>query len=72
MLNGINLGYLKEYPIEKLLKESDFKRLLHYNLYEKAFRTYKISEMKRIKTIEWETSAQRRERKERERLEKKK
>ncbi len=67
VLNGINIGYLKEYPIEKLLEETNFKKLKNYSLYEKAFRTYKISDIKSIKLIEWETSSARRDRKEEER-----
>ena len=66
-LNGINIGYLKEYTIEKLLEETNFKKLKNYTLYEKAFRTYKMSDIKAIKFVEWETSSARRERKKAER-----
>ena len=66
-LNGINIGYLKEYTIEKLLEETNFKKLKNYTLYEKAFRTYKMSDIKAIKLVEWETSSARRERKKAER-----
>ena len=66
-LNGINIGYLKEYPIEKLLEETNFKKLKNYTLYEKAFRTYKIKHISMVKAIEWETSSARRERKKSER-----
>tara|TARA_B100001778_G_C18176261_1_gene444864 strand:+ start:80 stop:463 length:384 start_codon:yes stop_codon:yes gene_type:complete len=67
ILNGINIGYLKEYPIEKLLEETNFKKLKNYTLYEKAFRTYKIKHISMVKAIEWETSSARRERKKSER-----
>ena len=48
ILNGINIGYLKESIIENLLEETNFKNLRYYSLYEKAFRTYKISDMKMV------------------------
>ena len=67
ILNGINIGYLKEYTIEKLLEETNFKKLKNYTLYEKAFRTYKIKHISMVKAIEWETSSARRERKKSER-----
>jgi len=62
ILNGINIGYLKESIIENLLEETNFKNLRYYSLYEKAFRTYKISDMKMVKLIEYETLPQRKQR----------
>jgi hypothetical protein len=62
ILNGINIGYLKESIIENLLEETNFKNLRYYSLYEKAFRTYKISDMKMVKSIEYETLPQRKQR----------
>ena len=59
ILNGINIGYLKESIIENLLEETNFKNLRHYSSYEKAFRTYKISNMKMVKLIEYETLIER-------------
>tara|TARA_R110000824_G_scaffold166908_2_gene343693 strand:+ start:535 stop:933 length:399 start_codon:yes stop_codon:yes gene_type:complete len=55
VLNGINIGYLKEFVVERLLKEQDMKRLKHYSLYEGSFRTYSKTEMKMIKLIEFRT-----------------
>jgi len=55
VLTAINISYLKEYIIEQLLEETNFKKLKNYSLYEKAFRTYKISDMKMVKLIEYET-----------------
>ena len=66
-IRGINLNYLKTFIVGRLLKETNFKNLKWYSLYEKAFRTYKISDIKSIKLIEWETSSARRDRKEEER-----
>ena len=62
VLNAINISYLKEYIIEQLLEETNFKKLKNYSLYEKAFRTYKISDIKMVKLIEYETLPQRKQR----------
>ena len=62
VLNAINISYLKEYTIEQLLEETNFKKLKNYSLYEKAFRTYKISDIKMVKLIEYETLPQRKQR----------
>ena len=62
ILNGINIGYLRESVIENLLEETDFKKLRHYSLYEKAFRTYRVSNIKSVKLIEYETLPQRKQR----------
>ena len=62
VLNGINISYLKESVIENLLEEKDFKKLRHYSLYEKAFRTYKVSSISMTKLIEYETLPQRKQR----------
>ena len=59
VLNGINISYLKESVIENLLEEKDFKKLRYYSLYEKAFRTYKVSNISMTKLIEYETLPQR-------------
>jgi len=62
ILNGINISYLKESVIENLLEEKDFKKLRYYSLYEKAFRTYKVSNISMTKLIEYETLPQRKQR----------
>ena len=62
ILNGINISYLKESVIENLLEEKDFKKLRHYSLYKKAFRTYKVSNISMTKLIEYETLPQRKQR----------
>tara|TARA_E500000331_G_scaffold155003_1_gene150579 strand:- start:321 stop:731 length:411 start_codon:yes stop_codon:yes gene_type:complete len=62
ILNGINISYLREYIIEQLLEETNPKKLKSWPLYDKAFRTYKISDMKRVKLIEYETLPQRKQR----------
>ena len=62
ILNGINISYLKESVIENLLEEKDFKKLRYYSLYQKAFRTYKVSNISMTKLIEYETLPQRKQR----------
>ena len=62
ILNGINISYLKESVIENLLEEKDFKKLRYYSLYEKAFRTYKVSNISMTKLVEYETLPQRKQR----------
>ena len=62
VLNAININYLKESIIENLLEETNFKNLRYYSLYEKAFRTYKISDIKMVKLIEYETLSERKQR----------
>ena len=55
VLHGINISYMKEYKVQKLLEETDFKKLKNYSLYENSFRTYKLSDIKVVKSIEYET-----------------
>ena len=55
VLHGINFSYMKEYKVQKLLEETDFKKLKNYSLYENSFRTYKLSDIKVVKSIEYET-----------------
>jgi len=62
VLSGINIGYLKEYIIEQLLEETNPKKLKSWALCDKAYRTYKISDIKTVKLIEYETLPQRKER----------
>tara|TARA_B100000287_G_scaffold130130_1_gene122198 strand:+ start:1990 stop:2388 length:399 start_codon:yes stop_codon:yes gene_type:complete len=61
LVNGINIGYLKEYAVKKLLSETDLKKLKYYSLYEGSFRTYTKIQMKLVKLIEFRTTEVRRE-----------
>tara|TARA_B100001094_G_scaffold145768_1_gene141142 strand:+ start:1100 stop:1468 length:369 start_codon:yes stop_codon:yes gene_type:complete len=62
VLTAINISYLKEYVIEQLLEETNPKKLKSWPLCDKAYRTYKISDIKVVKLIEYETLSQRKER----------
>tara|TARA_B100000287_G_scaffold65626_1_gene57189 strand:- start:1951 stop:2295 length:345 start_codon:yes stop_codon:yes gene_type:complete len=53
VINGINLNYLKEFLVQSLLKESDWKNLKRYSMYKNAFRTYKKSKVGIISEIEY-------------------
>ena len=55
VLTGININYLKEFIVMKLLEESSVKKLKYYSLYEDSFRTYTKSKMGMIKTVQYET-----------------
>ena len=52
-MRGINLNYLKDFVVGRLLKETNFKNLKWYSLYENAFRTYSKSKMTMMKRITW-------------------
>ena len=62
VLTAINISYLKEYIIEQLLEETNPKKLKSWPLCDKAYRTYKISDIKMVKLIEYETLPQRKQR----------
>ena len=57
ILTGININYMKEYLVQRLLEEKNFKKLQYYKLYEHALRTYKISKMSMIKLVEYKIDA---------------
>ena len=61
VITGINIGYLKEYIVARLLEETNLKRLKHYSLYEDSFRTYSKSKMTMIELIEFKTKEVQRE-----------
>ena len=62
ILTAINISYLKEYVIEQLLEETNPKKLKSWPLCDKAYRTYKISDIKMVKLIEYETLTERKQR----------
>ena len=57
-LTGININYLNEFTIEKLLNEDNFLKMKYYSLYKDSFRTYSVSKMKSIKLVEYQTKKQ--------------
>ena len=61
IINGINIGYMKEYKVRKLLEETNFEKLKNYSLYEDSFRSYSKSKIKMVKLVEYETKEVQRE-----------
>ena len=53
VIEGINLNYLKEFLVQSLLKESNWKNLKRYSMYKNSFRTYKKSKMGIINNIDY-------------------
>ena len=53
IIHGVNLNYLKEFVVQRLLTETNFRKLQWYSLYTKAFRTYSISRMSSLKKISY-------------------
>ena len=55
IINGINLNYMKEYKVQTLLKETNFKKMKRYDMYKDSFRTYFKSKMTMVDKIEYKT-----------------
>jgi len=62
VLTAINISYLKEYIIEKLLEETNPKKLKSWPLCDKAYRSYSMKNISSVKFIEYETLTQRKQR----------
>tara|TARA_Y100001963_G_scaffold58518_1_gene81842 strand:- start:83 stop:487 length:405 start_codon:yes stop_codon:yes gene_type:complete len=54
-VQAINLNYINEYSVQRLLKETDNKNFRYYSLYKDAFRTYLKSKMRSIKDVSYQT-----------------
>ena len=55
IINGINLNYMKEYKVQTLLKENNFKKMKRYDLYKDSFRTYVKVKITQVHKIEYKT-----------------
>ena len=53
IIHGVNLNYLKEFVVQRLLTETNFRKLQWYSLYTKAFRTYSTSRMSSLKIVSY-------------------
>ena len=54
IITGINISYIKEYSVVRLISESSYKKPLKFwNLYKKAFRTYIIKNIRQPKIVEY-------------------
>ena len=56
IIHGVNINYLKEFIVGRLLEETNFKNLKWYSLYTKAFRTYSKSKMSMMNRVTWKKS----------------
>jgi hypothetical protein len=52
---GINLNYLNDKAVEKLVLEKDEKKLKHWILYKDGYRTYSTDKIMALKLVEFET-----------------
>ena len=55
IINGINLNYMKEYKVQTLLKETNFKKMKRYDMYKDSFRTYFKIKITMVDKIEYKT-----------------
>jgi len=55
IINGINLNYMKEYKVQTLLKETNFKKMKRYDMYKDSFRTYFKNKITMVDKIEYKT-----------------
>jgi hypothetical protein len=53
VIHGVNINYLKEFVVGRLLEETNFKKLKWYSLYTKAFRTYSKSKMSSLYKVSY-------------------
>ena len=53
---GINLNYLTDRIITKLLAEQDLWKLKQYTLYKKSIRSYSVDNTKSIKIVKYKTN----------------
>ena len=54
-IGGININYMKEYKVQTLLKETNFKKMKRYDLYKDSFRTYFKNKITMVDKIEYKT-----------------
>ena len=55
IINGINLNYMKEYKVQTLLKETNFKKMKRYDMYKDSFRTYFKNKITMVDKIDYKT-----------------
>ena len=55
---GLNLHFLNSYSIDKLMEEQNFRKLKQWNLYNEAFRTYRLDKLNNLKLVEFRSRKQ--------------
>ena len=53
ILDGININFLKDTEIVKLLQEKNFKKLNNWSIYQESYRTYSTKKIKSLKLVEF-------------------
>tara|TARA_B100000131_G_scaffold282624_1_gene289990 strand:+ start:169 stop:741 length:573 start_codon:yes stop_codon:yes gene_type:complete len=53
VLEAININYLQEHAVTRLISESNYKKMKYWHLYKNAFRTYKISNITRLELVDY-------------------
>tara|TARA_R100001015_G_C4522049_1_gene90787 strand:+ start:327 stop:707 length:381 start_codon:yes stop_codon:yes gene_type:complete len=54
ILDGININFLKDTEIVKLLQEKNFKKLNNWSIYQESYRTYSTKKIKSLKLVEFD------------------
>ena len=57
MIHGVNLNYLYEYQVQKLLLETNYRKLRYYTYYKHAFRSYFLKKINHQHIVEYLTDA---------------
>ena len=58
------MNYLKEFFVQRLLLETNMKKLTYWNDYKHAFRTYNSNDIAVIRKIDYETNEERKDKRE--------
>ena len=59
LIEGININYLSDFRISKLLNEGTIKKLSGWEFYQKAYRTYSLKNITgKIKQVDYMTNRQ--------------
>jgi len=53
--SGINLHFLNEFTVEKLIQEPNLLRLSGWSMYKGAYRSYSLNKTKSIKLVDFRT-----------------
>tara|TARA_R100001082_G_C4326622_1_gene143639 strand:- start:150 stop:527 length:378 start_codon:yes stop_codon:yes gene_type:complete len=60
-IHGVNLNYMKEFFVQRLLKEKNMRNLRYWDDYKHAFRTYSSTNMSVIRKVDYKTDEEKKE-----------
>ena len=60
-LHGFNLNYLKEFFVQRLLKEKNMRKLSYWEDYKHAFRTYDSKKIAVVSRIDYKTDEEKKD-----------